>query len=317
MHMKQFSIGLAIILLLALFTSGCIDNQSSETLGVLVTIVPQEEMVKYIGGNHVNITIMVPAGESPHSFEPTPEQMTKVAQATAYFTVGSGVEFEVAHMETILEQNAELEVFDCSEDITVISLDDHYGMEHHDDEAEHDHEEEEDGHDEEEHDHEGTDPHIWTSPVNFKKMAEIVYNGLISIDPEHQDDYYSNYQSYLTKLDNLHANVSTLLEPFEGKSFMVYHPAWGYFGDTYHLKMIAIEDGGKQPGPAGINAIIAQAQTENITVIFVAPQYDTTSAETIATEIGGNVVFANPLMTDYEETITQLATDMVAGFDVS
>jgi len=311
MNINYVSLGLIAVVFLIIITSGCIDTQTSENVGILVTIVPQIEMVEFIGGDHVEVTVMVPAGESPHSFEPTPEQMTKVAQATAYFTVGSGVEFEVVNMDTILEQNEGLQVFDCSEEITVLSFDDHYGMEHHDDE------EEEDEHDEEEHDHEGTDPHIWTSPVNFKKMAEVVYNGLISIDPDHQDDYYSNYQAYLTKLDNLHTNVSTLLEPFEGKSFMVYHPAWGYFGDTYHLKMIAIEDEGKQPGPAGIDAIITQAQTENITVIFVAPQYDTSSAETIASEIGGNVVFANPLMTDYKETITQLATDMVAGFDVS
>ena len=138
---------------------------------------------------------MVPPGESPHSFEPTPEQMKKVAEATAYFKVGSGVEFEVVHMDTILEQNPDLQVFDCSEDISVISLDEHYGKEsHHEEEEEHEHEGEE--HD---HDHEGTDPHIWTSPENFKKMAEVVYNGLVEIDSDHQDEYYANYQSYISK----------------------------------------------------------------------------------------------------------------------
>jgi zinc transport system substrate-binding protein len=148
-------------------------------------------------------------------------------------------------------------------------------------------------------------------------MAEIVYNGLVELDPERQEIYNKNYQSYTSKLDSLHSNVSTLLESYEGNSFMVYHPAWGYFGDTYHLNMIAIEDEGKQPGPAGIDAIISQAQDENITVIFVAPQFDTSSAETIADEINGEVVFANPLMTDYEVTITKLAGDLVSGFEKS
>ncbi len=106
-----------------------------------------------------------------------------------------------------------------------------------------------------------------------------------------------------------------MLEPYSGKSFMVYHPAWGYFGDTYNLKQIAVEDEGKQPGPAGIAAIINQAQKENIKVIFVAPHYDTISAESIASEINGNVVFANPLMTDYEFTILNLAENMVSGFE--
>jgi len=297
-----------LIGLLSVCLTGCIDNASSEGIGVLVTIVPQSEIVEFIGGEYVDVTIMVPPGESPHSFEPAPEQMKKVAEATAYFKVGSDVEFEVVHMDTILEQNPELQVFDCSEDISVISLDEHYGKEgQYEEDGEHEHEEEE-------HNHEGTDPHIWTSPENFKKMAEVVYTGLVEIDPDHQEEYYANYQTYISKLDNLNTNVSNLLKPYEGKSFMVYHPAWGYFGDNYNLKMIAIEDEGKQPGPAGIDAIISQAKEENITVIFVAPQFDTSRAETIADEIGGNIVFANPLMSNYEETITKLAEDMVTGF---
>jgi len=304
-----------VIICLGMLTvslTGCV-NSSDEKIGVLVTIVPQAEMVEFIGGEYVDVTIMVPPGESPHSFEPTPDQMKKVAKATAYFTVGSGVEFEVANLDTILEQNSDLQVFDCSEDISVISFNEHYGKEnHHEGEEEHNHEE-----DEHDHDHEGTDPHIWTSPEKFKKMAEVVYDGLVEIDSSNQEQYYTNYQAYISKIDNLHTNVNSLLQAYEGKSFMVYHPAWGYFGDAYNLKMIAIEDEGKQPGPAGINAIISQAKVENITVIFVAPQFDTSSAETIADEIGGNVVFANPLMTNYEETITKLAEDMVTGFENS
>ena len=290
--------------------SGCIDDTSTGKIGLLVTIVPQAEMVENIGGELVDVTIMVPLGESPHSFEPTPEQMTKVAQATAYFKVGSGVEFEITHMDTMLEQNSDLQIFNCSENITIVSFDDHYGKETHlEGEEEHDHEEDHD------HDHGGTDPHIWTSPVNFKKMSEVVYNGMIDIDPDNQEEYYLNYQGYISELENLHTNISDLLQPYEDKSFMVYHPAWGYFGDTYNLKMIAIEEEGKQPGPTGIASIITQVKDENITVIFVSPQFDTTSAETIANEIDGSVVFANPLMTNYEETITKLAVDMVTGFE--
>ena len=75
-----------------------------------------------------------------------------------------------------------------------------------------------------------------------------------------------------------------------------------------------MENEGQQPGPAGVAAIIQQAKDSNITVIFVAPQFDTSSALTIADEIGGNVVFADPLMTDYESTIFKLAEDMVKGF---
>jgi len=302
---KFIIIGVIVIILIGagLFTT--INNHQSDKIGVLVTIVPQAEMVEAIGGKYIDVTIMVPAGKSPHSFEPTPEQMIKVAQATAYFKVGSGVEFEISYMDTILEQNSDLEVFDCSKNINVISFNEHYGMKFYN---------MTDKNQNKELGNNGTDPHVWTSPINFIKMTEVVYEGLVQIDPEHQTEYYSNYQTYISKLETLNTNISTLLQPYAGKSFMVYHPAWGYFGDTYHLKMIAIEDEGKQPGPAGINAIISQAREQNITVIFVAPQYDTSSAVTIASEIDGKVIFANPLMTNYEETITRLAEDMVSGF---
>jgi len=301
--------GILAIGLLTVFLTGCINETSTDRIGVLVTIVPQIEMVESIGGEYVEVTIMVPAGQDPHTYELTPEQMGKIAQANAYFKVGSGVEFELLHMDTILEQNPDLKVFDCSQNINIISYDEHYGAETHQEEYE--------PKKEEKHEHEGTDPHIWTSPVNFKKMAEIVYNGLVEMDPTHQEEYYSNYQAYILKLDNLHTNVSNKLQPYAGKSFMVFHPAWGYFGDTYNLKMIAIEYQGNEPQPAAIAEIIKQAQDENITVIFVSPQFSITSAQTIADEIGGSVVFANPLMTDYEETITKLSDDMLKGLEKS
>ena len=102
--------------------SGCIDS-SLQTMQVLVSIVPQQEMVESIGGSFVSVTVLVPAGQSPHSYEPTPSQLIDITQAEAYFIVGSGVEFEIAHMNTIRQQNTDLKIFDCSKDIKVLSFD--------------------------------------------------------------------------------------------------------------------------------------------------------------------------------------------------
>ncbi len=290
---------IGIILLL----SGCTQKETTNgKTAVIVTIIPQLEMVASIGGEYVDVTVMVPAGESPHSFEPTPNQMINIAQAKAYFTVGSGVEFELTHMETILEQNPDLVLFDCSQDIDIISFDEHYGQEHYSE------------HEKDDHDHSGTDPHIWTSPVNYKKMAEVVYQGLVEIDAVHQEIYFSNYQYLISSIDSLHENISTRLAPYDGKSFMVYHPAWGYFGDTYNLTMMAIEGEGKQPGPAGLAAIINQTRNQNISVIFVSPQFDTSSAQTIADEIDGVVAYADPLTSDYKQTLQNIAQFLISSY---
>lgn len=304
---------ISLFLLLSLvgftFITGCIssDNTNDETINVVATIIPQKEMINAIGKDYVEVTIMVPAGESPHSYEPTPEQIINIAQASAYFMVGSGVEFELTHLETIQEQNPDLTLFDCSKNISLLSFDEHYGKEKYQQYNQTSTENQEPK-------SQGTDPHIWTSPINFKKMAETVYEGLIQIDPNHQQEYQENYEQYISKLRELHNNITTMLKPYPGESFMVYHPSWGYFSDTYQLKQIAIEEEGKQPGIKGIEAIIEQAQKENISVIFVSPQFDTSSAETIAEEINGEVASVNPLMTNYTETLRTFAEIIAQGY---
>ena len=147
-------------------------------------------------------------------------------------------------------------------------------------------------------------------------MAEIIYQGLIDIDPDHQEIYSKNFDRFINKIENIHNNITTSLQPFKNNSFLVYHPAWGYFADTYQLKMLSIEDDGKQPGPSGITAIIKQAKNENISVVFVTPQFDVSSAETIAEEINGQVIFADPLMSDYSKTLTDLANGIVLGYSL-
>lgn len=303
-----------ILVILILCVSGCVNEDGdNQQLSVLVTIVPQQEMVEEIGGDFVDVTVMVPAGQSPHSFEPDPQQMKNVVKARAYFTVGSGVEFEIVHMETIIENNPDIQVFDCSENISVISFDEHYGKEaYHQNDTDHHHDLETENTNN--HDHSGTDPHIWTSPENVKKMAEIVYEGLVEIDKDHQQQYHENYQNFISEIEMLHQNISSILAPYEGRSFMVYHPSWGYFGDTYNLEQIAIEDEGKEPGPSGLAAIIEQASNESIQVIFVSPQFDTSRAQTIADEINGEVVSADPLTSNFKNTIQNLAETIVKGY---
>lgn len=302
--MKNRSKALLIVWIssILLIVCGCVEESSNrDTISVIVSIVPQIEMINSIGGDFVDIAVMVPAGQSPHSFEPTPEQMINIAQSSVYFKVGSGIEFERTYMNTILEQNPDLTVYNCSKEINVISFDEHYGRK-------------EGFTDDQDQETMGTDPHVWTSPINFMKMIEVVYTGLVEIDPDHKDQYYQNYQMYLSKLETLHQNISKMLKPHEGRSFMVYHPAWGYFGDTYNLTMIAIEEDGKKPGPAGIAAIIDQAQNQEITIIFISPQFDTSSAQTIADEIGGEVIAADPLTSDYDHTLMNLAEALVSGY---
>lgn len=255
--MKSYAVA-AMLILSAVVWLGCISEDEGK-IGVIVTIVPQESMVKAIGGDKVKVTTMVPAGQSPHGFEPTPGQLVDVARADIYFKVGSGVEFELSHMEVIKEQNPDMTVVDCSEGIKVVSIDAHYRGDSKEENDTHAGEDETEGN---AHGHgSGTkDPHIWLSPANFRKMAEHVWKGLAELDPDNEDLYKENYDSYKTKLNALHENASEALAPYRGRSFLVYHPSWGYFGDAYDLEQLPIEEEGNRPGPKGIAAVIEQAK---------------------------------------------------------
>ncbi|WP_135612799.1 metal ABC transporter solute-binding protein, Zn/Mn family [Methanococcoides sp. AM1] len=281
-------------LFVAVFMSGCIDqteeNASQEdVLVVAVSILPQQEFVEKIAGDRINVVVLIPPGASPATHEPTAGQLRDVADARAYFTVGSGLPFENVWLEKIETVNEDMLIVDCSEGIPIIEMHE----EEHEEEQDTEVNEEETGHD-----HGGVDPHIWTSPMNAKIMVENTYLGLIKIDPDNRDFYLQNKDAYLKELDEADARIRATLGG-DGGSFMTYHPSWDYFATEYGLDMITIEEEGKEPSPKDMQRLIDEAEEKNIKVIFVQAQFSTQSAGAIASEIGGEVVTVDPLAKDY------------------
>ncbi len=249
------------------------EKELDKKIGVIVSIPPQAEFVERVGGDRVQVTVMVPAGASPHTYEPAPSQLRAVSSAKIYAEVGSGLEFEAAWMNKISSTNREMLVVNCSKNISFI----------------------------------GTDPHVWLSPRNAEIMVENIYRGLIQIDPTNQEYYMKNKERYLQELDGLDKKIIQAIAGKENRKIMVYHPAWTYLCRDYGLEQIAIEKEGKEPTPQGIADLIKQARKDNITVVFASPQFSTKSAEVIASEINGNVVLISPLERNYMENMHKVA----------
>ncbi len=83
---------------------------------------------------------------------------------------------------------------------------------------------------------------------------------------------------------------------------MVFHPAWGYFADEFDLVQVPIEIAGSEPSPREMALLMDHAGEEGIGVVFVSPQFSTSSAETIAQELGASVVVIDPLAADWLAT---------------
>ncbi|MBE9505783.1 MAG: zinc ABC transporter substrate-binding protein, partial [Chloroflexi bacterium] len=116
---------LAVCLLAS--TTGCTDPrvEETDTIKMIATILPLADFVQQVGGERVDVTVMVPPGASPHVHEPTPGQMVDVSKADVYVKVGSGVEFEIAWLDKLVEQNRDMRIIDCSEGIAVVGGDPH------------------------------------------------------------------------------------------------------------------------------------------------------------------------------------------------
>jgi zinc transport system substrate-binding protein len=279
---KAIAIISVLMAVLAILVTSCAPKaEAVEKVGVVVTILPQAEFVESVGGEKVTVTVMVPPGQEPHTYAPTINQLADLKQARIYAKVGSGVEFELAHMDSIVEANRNMLVVDCSKSVELIE----------------------------------NDPHIWLSPRNAKIMVENICDGLIQVDPQNREYYIQNENEYLAKLDELDADINSSLAGIANRWFIVFHPAWGYFARDYNLTQLAIEIEGKTPSPKDVANVVQEAKEHNIKVVFASPEFDVKSAQTIAEAIGGRVAFIDPLARDYINNMHQVLGELVQGME--
>jgi zinc transport system substrate-binding protein len=271
------------------------ENGEDNRLGVVVTLLPQAEFVENVGGDRVKVTVMVPPGASPHTYEPKPAQLKALAEATLYAKIGSGVEFELVWMEKLLATNKEMVVVDCSK-----------GVELHEAVAEDEHEDEHHG---------AMDPHIWMSPANARVMVQNICDGLVEADPGNRRYYEQNRDVYLAQLAEIDREIRDGLAAVKNRRFMVYHPAFGYFAREYNLTMIPLEIDGKEPTAAGLTSLIEQAKAHDIRVIFAEPQFDPKSAAVVAEAIGGEVVLIDPLARDYTGNLRLILSQVLPAME--
>jgi zinc transport system substrate-binding protein len=270
-----------LILILALIaTSGCTEENSSdqqEKTTVVVSILPQAEFVEKVGGEHVETIVMIPPGGSPATYEPTSSQLKELSKAEIYVKVGSGLPFEEVWLEKIKDLNEETVLVNSSKGIDLRPMG------------------------------EEMDPHVWNDPNNAIIMVDNIYKALVEVDPSNEETYTQNRDSYTEELKSLDREIQETLENKSGNSFMVYHPAWGYFAERYDLNMVPIEIEGKEASARQLSEIITFAKQENITVIFVQAQFSTQSAEAVAKEIDGKVVKVDPLARNYTDNMHKVS----------
>jgi len=250
----------------------------AEKIGVVTTILPLGEFIEAVGGDKVAVTIMVPPGSEPHTYEPLPSHMKQVAQAQIYVENGAGLE---SWMDKIIGSNKRMLLVDSSKGVNLIN-----------------------GGAGSSEGSQGVDPHIWLSARNAQVQIRNICQSLIQVDPSNQYYYIKNRDAYLQKLKALDSDLNKTFSKHTGnRKFVVLHPAWAYFARDYGLEEVAINLEEKEPGPRYLSEVIETSRKNNITTIFVEPQFSPKMADVISQEIGGKVVSLDPLVENYLENM--------------
>ena len=276
-----------LIYILTLFIIGACGNvsQKNEKPILTVTIEPLRYFTEAIAGDNYEVVSMVPKGSSPESYDPTPQQLVNLSKSQAYFRIGY-IGFEQAWMKKLEANYPDMKVYDTSIGVDLIRSEGHWHGDHF---------------------HEGSvEPHIWNSTRNATIIADNIYKALCELDTTHQADYKQRLDSIKQIIGQTDDKIRSLLKNADS-IFLIYHPALSYFARDYGLKQISIEEGGKEPSPAQLKALIETCRKEKAHTIFVQQEFDQRNAQLIADELGVHIVSINPLSYHWPEEMVQVA----------
>lgn len=294
-HLSSFITLISLFLLLS-----CVVKQMDERI-VSVTIEPQRYFAEQIAGDKFAINCVVPSGQSPETYDPTPQQMVQVGKSLAYLQIGY-IGFEQAWMESIRQNNPKMEVFNLSDGINLLK--------NAEDGEAHSHGE---GEVCNHHHPGGIDPHTWNSFVGARVIARNTLAAFVALDPENEAYYTANYNTLLEEIEQTERTVASMLEPLSSRTFIIYHPALTYFANEFGLTQLCIEMDGKEPSPAQLKELVETARNHNTQVVFIQQEFDQKNAELIAKETGCRLVRINPLDYDWNKEMIHIAKSLADG----
>lgn len=278
---------LILFLVALVMIGGCKWSETEEDDKTLtVTILPQKYITEKIAGDFYDINVMIPPGANPATYEPTPRQIGKLNRSDAYLKIGH-ITFEKAWMKKIKSAAPDLKIYDSSKGLDFIS------------------------------NNERIDPHIWTSPEMVAEMAKNLKDILTELTPEKEKVFAENLKKFEKEIHDMQRTIHQKLEPYSGKSFLIYHPALAYYCREFDLKQIPIEAEGKEPSASYMQKIIEKSEQKNIRAIFIQKQFDQKKALTLAQELDAEVISINPLAENWKKSIMSITNKIAESFKIS
>ena len=235
-------------------------NNDNSKLQAISSFNPLHEFSQIVGGEKIDVTLLVPVGVEPHDWEPTIKDVQQMHKSD--FIIINGIGFE-NWVDNLIENNYQGIIVDTSKKILIKE----------------------------------TDPHIWLNPVFAINQVGNIALSFSNSDPENEEYYMTNAAKYNEKLHSLDLKIRTDLKDCK-RDFIAFHNAFSYFADEYNLNQHTIVATTNSHGVVTaktLENVISTARELNINIIFSEEIVNTKTSQIIANEIGGKVLVLSPL----------------------
>ncbi len=318
---------LSIIMTTGAGTTGNVQAQN-DPLQIVASFSIVADVAQAVAGDTAVVDSLIPIGQDPHTFQPTPKNVVELSEADAVFVVG--INFEENLLSVLVEAAADRAVV-VSQCVPVRLFGDEHDDEHdHDEDADHNMLSEpcaahhalvdaefastpsesagtvglvadgvcgDDDHSEGDHVHAaGTcDPHVWLDPVNVALWTLTIRDTLSALDPTHADVYTANADAYLRELDALDREIHDLLTavPAKNRYVVTNHQSFNYFAARYEFEIVGTVipgSPGTEPSAQDVVRLIETIQEFGVPAIFTETTVSENLADQIADETGAQIV---------------------------
>ncbi len=246
-----------------------VDLQGSK-LRVVATTSIIGDVVAQVGGEVIDLTTLMGAGQDPHSYQPGARELTAVADAHVIFV--NGWDLEEALLGDLANIGGSVPIVPVSAHIVPLTFNPS-------------------GNGEEEHDHNGADPHVWLDVQNVDQWVENIRQILQSLDPDNGPVYEKNAAACLTQLAELQTNIETSLTavPTTKRFLVTNHDAFGYFAKAYNFQIVGTVIPGlstlAEPSASDLTDLVAVMQEYQVCTIFAETTVSDQLAQVVADEL--------------------------------
>jgi zinc transport system substrate-binding protein len=255
-----------------LYISNNTKTKSSSALTVLATFYPLYDFAQNVGGNKVNVSLLVPETVDVHEFEPTPSSIAEVASANVLIYNGAGLEPWIGDVVSAAD-NPNLIQVDSSNGIQFLPVPAAFQK-----------------------DNRTVDPHIWLDPLDAKQQVNNILQGLIKADPADSQYFTQNANAYDTQLDNLNALAINATTNTATKVFITFHEAFAYFAHQYNVTQLSISGPfEEEPTPTDIQNVITAINQNHLKYVGYESLENPAISQSIGSQTNATLINMNPI----------------------